>query len=285
VAGRYKSVAVQTPYWKPKDDYTKDIILAIKNTVTNGDFVTVSEKALSTAIGNIVDEKTLKPSRSARFIARYWMRIAWPYILGPICHLRTKTIDYLRSYPPEEGSYHKQLALERGNLLEALSFGSEGGIDGSNLPYTYVCLPLDNAQEVASNLREQIEKQLGKHVWVAIVDTDKTYSLWGFHFTPRPKPMKGIHSLGGVFAYIVGRSLKLKKRATPLAVAGPKITTEEAIEIAKIANRTRGSGAGKTVWDMANTFNVSLTEVTWEMLNKVKHQPIVIIRPQTQMSQ
>ena len=200
MAGRYKSVAVQTPYWKPKDEYTKDILLAIKNTVADGDFVTVSEKALSTALGNIIDEKTLKPSRSARFIAKYWMRIVWPYILGPICHLRKKTIDYLRSYPPEEGSYHKQLALERGNLLEALAFGSEGGIDGSNLPYTYVCLPLDNAKEVASKLREQIEKQLGKHVWVAIVDTDKTYSLWGFHFTPRPKPMKGIHSLGGVLA-------------------------------------------------------------------------------------
>jgi F420-0:gamma-glutamyl ligase-like protein len=285
VAERYKSVAVQTPYWKPKDDYTKDIISAIKNTVADGDFITVSEKALSTALGNIIDEKKLKPSKSAQFIAKHWMRIVWPYILGPICHLRKKTIDYLKAYPSEEGSYHKQLALERGNLLEALAFGSEGGIDGSNLPFTYVCLPLDNPQEIAGKLREQIEKQLGKRVWVAIVDTDKTYSLWNFHFTPRPKPIKGIHSLGGVFAYIVGRFLKLKKRATPLAVAGPKISTEEAIEIAKIANRTRGSGSGKTVWDMANTFNVSISEVTWEMLNKVKHLPVVIIRSQTQRNQ
>jgi F420-0:gamma-glutamyl ligase-like protein len=70
-----------------------------------------------------------------------------------------------------------------------------------------------------------------------------------------------------------------------LEVSGPTITTEEAIEIAKIANRTRGSGAGKTVWDMANTFNVSLTEVTWEMLDNVKHLPVVIIRRQTQMNQ
>ena len=119
---------------------------------------------------------------------------------------------------------------------------------------------------------------------VAIVDTDKTYSVLGFHFTPRPKPMKGIHAIGGVLAYVVGRSLKLTKRATPLAISGSKLTTNEAIEVAKLANRTRGLGAGRTVWDMAQRFNVDLTNVTWKMLESVKHLPIVIIRPKTQMN-
>ena len=77
---------------------------------------------------------------------------------------------------------------------------------------------------------------------------------------------------------MAGRFFKLEKRATPLAVAGSQIATEEAIEIAKIANRSRGSGAGRTVWDMAKTFRVTLTGVTWEMLDKAKHHPIVIIK-------
>jgi F420-0:gamma-glutamyl ligase-like protein len=285
VAGKYKAVAVETRYWKPSDDYIKQLIQAIKNIVKNGDFVTVSEKAISTALGNIIDEKSIKPSSLARFIAKYWMRIAWSLVLGPICHLRQKTIDYLRSYPVEEGSCHKQLALQQSSILQALMHGSEAGIDGSNLPHSYVSLPLENAQEIAQELRERIEAEHGKRVTVAIVDTDKTYSWKGFHFTPRPKPIKGIHSLGGILAYVAGRSLKLKKRATPIAVSGPQITTEEAIEIAKIANRTRGIGAGRTVWDMAKTFNVDLTEVTWRMLDSVKHRPIVIIRPKTQMSE
>ena len=161
--------------------------------------------------------------------------------------------------------------------------GSEGAIDGSNLPHSYVSLPLENAHKIAHELRERIETELGKRVSVAIVDTDKTYSLKGFHFTPRPKPIQGIYSLGGVLAYVAGRSLKLKKRATPLAISGPQITTEEALEIARIANRTRGVGAGRTVWDMAKTFNVDLSEVTWKMLDTVKHRPVVIIRPKTQM--
>ncbi len=285
MAGRYKAVAVESRYWKTEDDYIKQLIQAIENIVEDGDFVTVSEKAVSTALGNLIDEKTVEPSRLAHFIAKYWMRLVWPYILGPICHLRKKTITFLRSYPPEEGSHHKQLALQQSGFLQALMHGSEGAIDGSNLPQSYVCLPLENAQEIAHELRERIETELGKHVTVAIVDTDKTYSLRGFHFTPRPKPIKGIHSLGGVLAYVAGRSLKLKKRATPLAISGPQITTEEALEIARIANRTRGTGAGRTVWDMAKTFNVNLTDVTWKMLDSVKHRPIVIIRPKTQMTQ
>mgnify|MGYP000352190699 CR=1 FL=1 len=284
MAGRYKARAVESNYWKPGDDYIKDIIEAIKNIVADGDFVTVSEKAVSTALGNLIDEKNVEPSRLARFIAKYWMQIVWSYILGPLCRLRWKTIQFLRSYPAEEGSRHKQLALMQSGFMRALMFGSEGAIDGSNLPYSYVALPLENAQKIACQLREEIMSKLGKNVSVVIVDTDKTYSFRRFHFTPRPKPFKGIYSTGGFLAYVVGRSLKLKKRATPLAVAGP-ILTEDAIEIAKLANRTRGSGSGKTVWDMAQNFKVGLNDVTWEMLCSVKHRPIVIIRAKTQMKQ
>lgn len=285
MAGKYKVAAVECHYWKPGTDYIHDIIDAIKSKVADGDYVTISEKAISTALGNLIDEKNVKPNSLARFIAKYWMPIVWPYILGPICHLRQKTIDDLRLYPAEEGSRHKQLALEHGDFLQALMHGSEAGIDGSNIAFSYVSLPLGNAKEIAQELMEQIKTKLGKSVSVVVVDTDKTYSLKGFHFTPRPKPIKGIHSIGGFLAYVLGRSLKLKKRATPLAVAGPQITTEEIIELAKIANRARGSGAGRTVWDMAKTFDVSLTDVTWKMLDSVKHRPIVIIRPKTQMKQ
>ena len=276
---KYKVVAVKTRYWRPGEDHLKQIVKAIENKVEDGDFVTISEKAISTALGNLVDESVVQPSKFARFLAKYWMRFVWPDILGPLCHLRKRTIKRLRAYPIEEGSVHKQVALEHGGFLQALMQGSEEAIDGSNLPYSYVSLPLKNAQQIAKKIQKQIKSKLGKKVTVVIVDTDKTYSLKGFHFTPRPKPLKGIHSFGGFLAYVAGRFLKLEKRATPLAVAGSQITTEEAIEIAKIANRSRGSGAGRTVWDMAKTFKATLTGVTWEMLDEVKHHPIVIIRP------
>jgi F420-0:gamma-glutamyl ligase-like protein len=274
---RYKACAITTKYWRPGEDYIKQIIRSIKGKISDGDFVVVSEKAIATALGNIVDESKVKPSLNAKIIARIWMPLVWGYLLGPVCHLRRKLIQQLRSYPRDAGSRHKQVALQHAGLLQALMFGSEGGIDGTNLPYAYVCLPLKNAQAIAEEIQRKILKTLGRKVCVIIADTDKTYSFRNFHFTPRPKPIKGIRSLGFI-AYLVGRMLKLKRRATPITVAGHSISTEEALTIAEVANRARGYGAGRTVWEMAEKFRVGLTEVSWEMLEKVEHKPIVIVR-------
>jgi F420-0:gamma-glutamyl ligase-like protein len=157
-------------------------------------------------------------------------------------------------------------------------FGSEGGIDGSNLPYAFVSLSLKNVDAIAETIRNKIQTLLRKRVSVMIVDTDKTYSFRNFHFTPRPKPIKGIYSCGGVVAYVAGRFLKLRKRATPLAFKGCNLTVDETLNVAELANRARGFGAGTTVWNMAERFKVDLSGVTWEMLERVKHKPIVIVR-------
>jgi len=274
----YKTLAVRTRYWRPGEDYFKQVVDSIEKRVRDGDIVTISEKALSTALGGLVDEEAVQPGWVARFLAKYWMRYVWGYVLGPLCHLRKKTVQYIRGYPLKEGSAHKQLALERAGFLQALMFGSEGGIDASNLPYSYVSLPLRSAQKTAQEIHEYIRSKLGKSVVVMIIDTDKTYSLGGFHFTPRPKPINRIHSLGGLLSYVVGRFFKMKRRATPIAVAGYEMRVEEALEIAEIANRARGFGAGRTVWDMAEAFKVPITCVTWDMLDRVVHKPIVIVR-------
>ena len=275
---RYKVLAITTKYWRTGENYLEQIIESIKGKIADGDFIVVSEKAISTASNNIVDENGVRPSLSAKLIAKYWMRIVWGYFLGPLCHFQERLLQRLREYPFETGSRHKQVALQYAGLLQALMFGSEGGIDGSNLAYSYVSLPLKNADELAQKIRKQIWSTLRKKVFVIIVDTDKTYSFRSFHFTPRPKPIKGIHSLGGFISYVIGRMLRLKRRATPIAVAGCQISAEKALEIGEVANRARGFGAGRTVWDMAEKFKVELTEVSWEMLETVKHKPIVIVR-------
>ena len=274
----YKARAISTPYWKPGDDYVNNITQAVKNKLRNGDIIVVSEKAISTASGNIVDESRVELRRTANFLARYWMRIMWSYVLGPLCHLRQETIQRLRNYPTTEGAKHKQVALQYAGLLQALMYGSEGGIDGSNLPYAYVSLMLRDAPAVAQKIRTAIKETLNKNVTVLIVDTDKTYSLGSFNFTPRSTSTRGIHANYGVLAYTAGQSLKLRRHATPIAVTDRKLSAHEALEIASIANRTRGSGAGRTVWAMAERFGVSLTQTTWEMLTKIEHKPIVIIR-------
>jgi len=275
---KYQALAVVTSYWRPGEDFLNAIVKAIAKRVEDGDFVVVSEKALSTASGNIVDENRVQPGLTARFLARWWMRVCWGHVFSAALGFGPRLTRNLREYPLGGGSRHKQVALERAGLLQALMFGSEGGIDGSNLPYAYVSLPLRNAKEIAERVREEIGAKLDKHVTVVVVDTDKTYTFRNFHFTPRPKPMRGIDGDGGVVAYIIGRLLRLRKRPTPLAVAGVELAAEEALRIANVADKARGTGTGTTVWKMAKHFHVTLTGVTWGMLSSVRHKPIVIVR-------
>lgn len=275
---KYRALALTTGYWKPGEDYLTRIAANLAGKVQDADFVVVSEKALSTALGNILDESTVKAGFNAKVISRFWMRFAWGYFLSIICHFGKRLTQRLRQYPLEAGSRHKQVALQRAGPLQALMWGSEGGIDGSNLPFSYVSLPLRNPYKVADEIRQQIWRSLKRKVCVIIVDTDKTYSFRNFHFTPRPKPAKGIYSLGGVIAYVIGRALKLRKRSTPLAVAGCSLQAEEALKIANIADRARGAGSGATVWDMAARFHVAITEIDWRMLAQMEHKPLVIVR-------
>jgi len=275
---KYKSLPIATAYWKPGQNYLRMITRSIKGKVADNDLIVVSEKAISTALNNIVDEDRIRPNLNARFIATFWMPTIWGYLLGPLCRFRRRLLENIRKYPKENGSRHKQVTLRHAGLLQALMFGSEGGIDGSNLPYAYVSLPLKSARWIALMIRRQVQFDLGKNISVLIVDTDKTYSFGNFHFTPHPRPIRGIHSLGGFLSYTVGRFFKLKSRATPLAVAGKKLPVSEALHIADLANRSRGFGAGRTVWDMAAGFHVGLTDVSWQMLEGVKHKPIVIVR-------
>jgi F420-0:gamma-glutamyl ligase-like protein len=274
----YHALPITTKYWEPGENYLNVIIGALEKRVDDGDFVVVSEKALSTTLGKIVDESRISSGFSAKLICRLWMRIVWGYFLGELCHFGKRLLRRLREYPLETGSRHKQVALQQGGFLQALMWGSEGGVDGSNLPFSYVSLPLNNPSGLAEEVRQQIWRKLKKKVYVIIVDTDKTYSFRNFHFTPRPKPIKGIHSFGGAAAYVTGRMFKLKRRPTPLAVAGGKLQAEEALKIADIADRARGPGSGATVWDMAARFNVAVTGMSWDMLSQMKHKPVVIVR-------
>jgi F420-0:gamma-glutamyl ligase-like protein len=273
----YKAFAVTTRYWRPGTDYVREIVKGVDGKLDDWDFVVISEKAVAVASNRIVDESKVKPSLTAKIIARVWMRVVWGYFLGQLCRFRKRLLANIREYPFKEGSRHKQVALQNVGFLQSLMFGSEGGIDGSNLAYSYVSLPLEGADKIANAIREHILLRLHKNVWVIIADTDKTFSIMNFHFTHRRKTVEGIHCFGFI-AYIAGRVLKLQKRATPIAVAGRKIPVELALEIAELANRARGFGAGSTVWDMARRFRVGLTEVSWEMLETVKHKPIVVVK-------
>ncbi|MGD0450211.1 MAG: coenzyme F420-0:L-glutamate ligase [Candidatus Bathyarchaeia archaeon] len=275
---KYSALALTTSYWKPGDNYIDKITSALCGKIENCDYVVVSEKAISTALGCMVDESKIQPNLNARLIAHFWMRFGWGYPFGILSHFGPRLLHRLKEYPLESGSRHKQVALQYAGFWQTLMFGSEGGIDGSNLPYAFVSLPLTNADEIAKKIQKEIQVKMQKDVCVIIADTDKTYRFRNFFFTPRPEPFRGIHSFGGTATYILGRVLNFKKSSTPLAVAGCNLQADEALTITNIADKARGPGSGATVWDMAARFQVDVNGVSWEMLSKIKHKPLVIVR-------
>ena len=277
MANRYITIVVPTEYWRPGHDYLMTISHLLRGNIRAGDVVVVSEKALSIAMGRIVDEAKVRPRLAARLLARIWMRIVWGQFLSRICNLSSVAASRLRSYPLQEGAAHKQLALSYSGPLQSLRHGSEGGIDVSNVPYSYASLPLENAELIAQNILEALQKDNAVAMTVLIVDSDKTYTWRTIHISPRQDALQGILPLS-VIAYILGRAFRLRPRSTPIAMAGTPLSVEEALRAAALANKARGSGSGRTAWDMAERFGVGLTEVTYEYLNTIKHRPLVIVR-------
>ncbi|WP_309492116.1 coenzyme F420-0:L-glutamate ligase [Candidatus Hecatella orcuttiae] len=270
---------IRTAYWLPGTNYLEEILRTAGKLVRNGDILAVSEKALSIAQGNIVDESKVEPGFASQFLVRVWMRLCWGYLLGFLCRLKPLTMLRLRDYPQVEGARHKQLVLEKTGLLQALRFSSEGGVDATNLPYSYVSLPLPRPGDVAEKIYAAFQQRLKKSVIVLIVDSDKTYSFRRLHLSPSPTGVSGIRSGGGFLYYLFGRMFKLKPRSTPKAVYPPEaLTVEEALNLAEASHHILGYGAGKTMWDVAEKFNVAMTEVTWKMLKETEHCPIAILR-------
>ncbi len=275
---RLRTITFKTSFWRPGTDYVSEIIRITSPHLKEGDIIAVSEKAVSTASGNIFDEAGVKPGRIARFLAGPWTRKLWAGPLGKMTSLKNQTRLNLINYPVDEGAAHKQTALWYVGLLQSLRHYSEGGIDASNLPYTYVSLPLSKPIEVADNIRETVFQRTGKKVTVMIMDGDTTHSWRNLHLAPRRVSTPGLIHFGGVMSYIIGRLFGFKSRQTPIAVSGDLVNPDRALWYAKLFHRLCGGGAGRTVWSMSSKMETSLTGVTWEMLEAVDHFPITLMR-------
>jgi F420-0:gamma-glutamyl ligase-like protein len=275
---RLRTLTFRTSFWRPSTNYISEIIRVTSPHLRDGDIIAVSEKAVSTASGNIFDEAGVTPGMVARFLAGPWTRKMWAGPLGTIIGLKKQTLLNLRRYPVEEGAAHKQTALWHVGLLQSLRHYSEGGIDASNLPFTYVSLPLSKPIEVADKIRETVFHRTGKKVTVMIMDGDTTHSWRNLHLAPRWVSTPGLIHFGGVMSYIIGKLFGFKARQTPIAVSGDQVNPDRALWYAKLFHRLCGGGAGRTVWSMSNKMETSLTGVTWEMLEAVDHFPLTLMR-------
>jgi F420-0:gamma-glutamyl ligase-like protein len=273
---RYITKTFRAKYWLPGTNFFEILLEFSMSSAKDNDFIIISEKAISTALGRLVNEEKIIPSFSAKCLTKFWMRKIWGYFISVIARINRLNTERIRKYPLKEGAAHKQTVLTYCKPIYALKNFSEGGIDVSNLPYKYASLPLTDAQEIAEKISSLIFEKTGINLIIMITDSDKTFSLKSIHFSSRPTFVKRIYNIGPI-AYVIGRFFKMRARSTPIAIS-KNIEVEEALRISAISNKARKFGAGRTAWDVATRFGTKMTDVSWDMLKNCEHRPIVIVR-------
>lgn len=268
----YIVIPIETGYIKPHENLNQ-IIKPAKEIMEDGDYLVIAETPISVSQGRLIDESKYKASLKAKFLTTVWSKYLWGYIFGPILGIKKRTIKNLRKLPKETKA-HKEVILQLYGLKHALKPASEAGVDLSNAPGSFVSLLPKNPEKVAI----EIKKEIGKDVFVMIIDTDATYMKNNKYFTGLPIAIEGIEADKGFFGYVKGQ-LSENMGSTPLGCSD-KIDVETALKFANIAEDYQKSLANemKTIHSVKSVLNVDIDEITIETLDSITHTPAVIIR-------
>lgn len=277
----YKVIPIETHYIKPGEsiDFMVDNASKLSQ---DGDYLVIAETPISVSQGRLVDEAEYTPSLKASFLATYWSKYLWGYILGPALGIKERTIKNLRKLP-EETKRHKEVVLDLYGWKHALKPASEAGIDLSNAPGTYVSLLPERPELVAKDIHKSIREKVNQDVTVLIIDTDATYKRKDKYFTGLPIAIPGIESNKGVFGYTMGQLCE-NVGSTPLGCSRD-ISVEEGIKIANIAEDYQRElptamatiHSAKDVLKSDSIENEG-NEISVESLDSITHTPAVLIR-------
>ena len=277
----YKVIPIETHYIKPGEsiDFMVDNASKLSQ---EGDYLVIAETPISVSQGRLVDEADYTPSLKASFLATYWSKYLWGYILGPALGIKERTIKNLRKLP-EETKRHKEVVLDLYGWKHALKPASEAGIDLSNAPGTYVSLLPERPDLVAKDIHRTIQDKVNQDVTVLIIDTDATYKRKDKYFTGLPIAIPGIEANKGVFGYTMGQLCE-NVGSTPLGCSRD-INVEEGIKIANIAEDYQRElpTAMATIHSAKDVLKSDSVEdegneISVESLDSIIHTPAVLIR-------
>ncbi len=277
----YIAIPLRSSLWRPGTNFKLEISRLISKVASNGDYVVVSEKALTTALGLLYDEENVKPDLYSKIMTYMLVKVLWGKLLSRICKLSEETRYLLEHYPLDYGSRHKKLVLRLGGILQALKPTSEAGVDTTNIPKTLVSLPLPNPFQVAQEIRDHLAKTLGLNINVVIVDSDKCYKLKGLSLIMTCRKTLLPCSLNlGFLSFLIARMFKkhFSPYATPIGFSPRNLDVNELLIVSELADRARGYGAGRTLYEVEKTFGVKASEVTWDILNSIPHYPVVVVK-------
>lgn len=269
-------------YWYPGTNFIDKIIKKYSKHIENGDILAISDKALSTALGNIYDEENLCVDIITKILTFIVVKFFWAR-LARIFFKSQNVFSIFNNTPLNIIAVHKKIALRYGGFRHFLKPLSEAGVDTTNLPYNYVSLPLRNIDNVVKNIQSTIYKCLKKYVNILVIDSDKTYRIkWlkNIAFATRYSSLKNVLDLG-VISYIAGKKFKklFISYPTPVAYKGINLGLPLLLRIAKLAEKFMGWGLGRNAVEMLmNLGKKNFSEITWSDMNSVAHYPVVLIK-------
>jgi F420-0:gamma-glutamyl ligase-like protein len=280
---RFKGYRRPFKYWIPGTNVVDEIVKAYGKLLRDGDLIAISEKAICTAKGNIYDESRIVSVDPITKISSYIVnKVLWGKVLSS--KLPSEAVEMIRWVPIRYVASHKKLALKYGGLIQLLKPYSEAGIDATNLPYTYVSLPLREADREARYIKYKVERKLKIKVNILIVDTDRTFKIKGVDniaITTRPSTIKGLIDMGGL-GFIIGKIFKNKffeEYPTPIAYKGEYMNLTDILRATKFADKLMGHGFGRDVMEMLKRVGKgSFEEIKWIDMYRIKHYPAVVIR-------
>jgi F420-0:gamma-glutamyl ligase-like protein len=279
---RFKGYRRPFKYWIPGTNVVDEIVKAYGKLLRDGDLIAISEKAICTAKGNIYDESRIVSVDPITKISSYIVnKVLWGKVLSS--KLPSEAVEMIRWVPIRYVASHKKLALKYGGLIQFLKPYSEAGIDATNLPYTYVSLPLREADREARYIKYKVERKLKIKVNILIVDTDRTFKIKGVDniaITTRPSTIKGLIDMGGL-GFIIGKIFKNKffeEYPTPIAYKGEYMNLTDILRATKFADKLMGHGFGRDVMEMLRMVGKgSFEEIKWIDMYRIKHYPAVVI--------
>lgn len=272
----YKLIPIETGYVKPGESLQKiyDRVLPF---LEEGDYFVIAETPVSISQGRLIDESEYGTSWKSIFLADVWSKYFWGYFLGPLLGIKKRTRDNLKKLP-KESRRHKEVVLKNYGWKHALKPASEAGIDLSNVPGTLVSMIPKDCDVLARNIARDIKDLCGKEIIVLIVDTDATYRFRNTYFTGLPEAINGIHSNLGVFAYFFGQIFN-NEGSTPLGCS-EDISVEKALKLSNMCEDYQKSVEDnlETVYSMGDALNSDVDDVTVDMLDSLKHTPVILVR-------
>ena len=280
---KFKGYRRPFKYWIPGTNVVDEIVKAYGKLLRDGDLIAISEKAICTAKGNIYDESRIVSVDPITKISSYIVnKVLWGKVLSS--KLPSEAVEMIRWVPIRYVASHKKLALKYGGLIQFLKPYSEAGIDATNLPYTYVSLPLREADREARYIKYKVERKLKIKVNILIIDTDRTFKIKGVDniaITTRPSTIKGLIDMGGL-GFIIGKIFKNKffeEYPTPIAYKGEYMNLTDILRTTKFADKLMGHGFGRDVMEMLRRMGKgSFEEIKWIDMYRIKHYPAVVIR-------